>query len=494
MNMTQDINSIVAEIKKAIGATGLTEQEFKKAAISLSESMFGVSLEEGMKSTVPFLPSWAQNIPREEIKTGTQHSYKRITALTHTGKSTAAAGTASTDVAYTTDEKTVLFGVITSGKFPIDYEAISAGGTWQDVYALAVAQALLLGRRNECAHTLGGTRTALGAVTNIAAVDEDNVAGTLEAVTYYVNIKALNGPAMQKALLSGYELLPDATQYQSVAAKAAIVDQTDGFGVEGSEASNAPTLNKGMKLTWDPIPGAVGYAIFMGKSTGITNLKCQGVVSQCKVTITSYETGGSAGISGDNSADTNGYDGFLPLMAASGSGAQLVNCGAKLSAAVGDGIPEINDILYKIWQRGGGVDDVDLIVGSAMRSQIVTALGAGASSTIMRINIETAGNNAFSGGAFANDYIHPVTGRKLAIVTDPYLNAGCIAFKPNTIPYPLANIPAPLKMWLAPQYDWRNFTYAMTAPQISFENRMRGGLALYVPPASGLLYNIWRQY
>jgi hypothetical protein len=82
-----------------------------------------------------------------------------------------------------------------------------------------------------------------------------------------------------------------------------------------------------------------------------------------------------------------------------------------------------------------------------------------------------------------------VTGRIVPIVTDTNLYSGHIFWIPKSIPYPMADVPAPMKMWLS--YDWANFEYAITAPVRNYENRMRGGLALYLPPAFGHIYNIW---
>ena len=135
----------------------MTPEQLQKATGALSSSLYGVSLEAPAKSLIPFLPTWCTDIPREKVATGATHSYKRITKVAITGKSTAAEGTAGNDASYTVDNPSVTFGVVTSGVFHLTWEAQQAAGNWMDVLGAMTTHRLLLGRRNETAHLLGGT-------------------------------------------------------------------------------------------------------------------------------------------------------------------------------------------------------------------------------------------------------------------------------------------------------------------------------------------------
>ncbi|MDD2857785.1 MAG: hypothetical protein PHU75_03835 [Candidatus Nanopelagicales bacterium] len=490
-NMEALLDAAISHTMKVMGP-GASPDDVAKATIALANAQYGVSLEAPAKSLVPFLPTWAQSIPREVIGTGNKHTYKRITKISVTGKSTAAEGTRGNAASITADEKDVDFGILSSGLFDVTYEAERAAGTFDNALSRATTMALLLGRRNEVAHILGGNTAAFAAVDAAVAVtvaDNTSVTGTLTNVAHYVYIKPLTAMAMQKAILAGACVLPAAATHKTFAGIAATVDQTDGYGVESTVASATPTANKGLTITWEPLAGAAGYAVFVGTTTGIANTKCQGVTGQCSVVLTALSTGGSAGVSGDNSVDANDFKGLLALLAASGSGAYLKNLGAGLSASAGNGIPEIDTMLAQCYAQALGVDDGMLVMGSQDRAQITRKLAAGSSTSLARYAIPVGPDNVFAGGAFADKYVHPVTSRMLPIVTDPTLYSGLILWVPKTIPYPMAEVPAPLKMWLS--YDWVNFAYAVTNPKREYENRMRGGLACYLPPAFGMLYNVW---
>lgn len=493
-NLQAILDKTIESVSKAYAyqRTGQKPDDGSAAKFTMDSTLgiYGISLEDHMKSMVPFLDTPWRNVPRFVVPTGEKHTFKRITKVSVTGKTTAARGTRGNAGAITGDYIDVAFGILSGGLFSIDYETERASGSFDNALAkLTAYNALHARNRVEPAHILGGNVVALGAVTNIAAAQESSVTTTLANATKYVNVKALTAEALQRAVLAGACILPGTDAYHSVAGVAATVDQTCGWGVEGSEASANPNL-KGLKITWDAIAGAVAYGVFVGTSSGITNLKCVGVTGQTYITLTASPTGGSAGISGDNSADANDFPGLLALLAASGSGAYKRNLGASLSAAVGNGIPEIDTMISACFQQALGIDKGKLVVGTQDRALLTRMLGQGASNSLIRINVNaSAENNSFMGGAFADKYVHPITNRIVPIETDPYLYAGTILWVPEEIPFPMADVVAP--MYFALSYDWANFAYAVTDPARYFENRMRGGLAVPLPPAFGLLYNVY---
>jgi hypothetical protein len=482
MDLSKIIDSAVQDTVKA-----LQRPEVVKSTYGLAAAQYGYSLEAPAKQLVPFLPSWATSIPRGNVATGNIHEYRRILSIGTTGKSTASEGTVGNAAAIVQDKKTVSLGILSSGLFDVTWEAERAAGTYDDVRARAVTQALLNAKRLECAHILGGNVTALAAPASVVAAD-GAASGDVAAVAHFIYIKALTAMAVQKMILSGYGLLPDSTTF-GAAGLNALVDQTDGFGPESTVATITPTVNKSVLLTWAPVQGAVGYAIFMGTTTGVANCKCQGMVGQSKVAISHLATAGSVCVTGDNSADADDFVGLIGLMTAPGSGAYVKYLNAALTAAVGNGIPEIDTMLAQCYGQALGIDDGTLIVGTQDRANISRKLGAGSSTTISRLMIPVSGENEFAGGLFANRYVHPITGRLIPIETDPYLYSGTIIWLPKTIPYPMAEVPAPVKLWNS--YDWTAFEYAVTAPVRRYENRLRGGLALYLPPATGIITNIW---
>jgi hypothetical protein len=441
---------------------------------------------------------WQQKVPRNKIPTGNTHQYRRITAIGVTGKSTAAEGTVGNQANYTADIKTVSLGIISSGLHDVTWEAEQAAGTFDNLRSRTVTNALLVGRRHESAHIFGGNVTAIGATSTPTVVDDaTHTDSDFGSATYYAYIKPLTAMAMQKAVLAGLLLKPTGALgycypagYTS-SAPALSCDQTDGWGVESSVGSGAITATHGCTITWTPKDGAAGYGIFGSVSTGITNCKLLGVTGQCKITLGKVgSASSSAGVSGDNSADANDFNGLLPLLYAAGSGAYIKSVSSSLTAASGQGIPEIDEMLESCFLNSPGIDSGYLACGITDRHAITYALGTGASSSIARILLPQGPDGAIAAGGLVSQYIHPVTGKPVPIVTDPWMAGGTICWIPESIPYPMADVPAPMALWLS--YDWTAFEYAMTAPVRKFENRMRGGLAVYLPPAFGILRDVRR--
>ena len=498
--MSQYDDIIQKAVDEATKALSGQPGDVEKTTATLSTAQYGYSLEAPAKQLVPFLTPWQQLVPRFKVPTGGSHQYRRITNIAVTGKSTAAEGTVGNAAAYTADLQTVNFGIVSSGVHDITWEAEQAAGSFDNLRSRLVTNALLTGRRAESAHIFGGNVTALAAVdasVAVAMADNTNVTGTVANAAYYAYIKPLTAMAVQKAISAGLILKPTGTYNAchpagwTTSAPTLTCDQTDGWGVESTVATATPTLNKGITLTWQNVPGACGYGIFLGTSSGITNAKLYGVTGQRSITMLNpAATGSSAGVSGDNSADANDFNGLINLVEASGSGSYVSVLGSTLSASQGTGIPEIDAMLESVYLQALGVDDGYLICGVQDRHGITYAFGQGAANNIARFMVGSSGQNQPVGGGFMNKYIHPVTGREIEILTDPWLCGGNIAFIPKSFPFPMADVAAPLAM--AMSYDWTNFEYAQTAPKRIFENRMRGGLACYLPPAFGILKDVRR--
>ncbi len=497
MTNAQLMELAIAEQKKLVMATGgfgntINPNDAQKTdTIGLSATLYGYSLEQPAKQLIPFLPAWVQSLPRQVMGTGLVAEYRRITGVSQTGKSTAAEGTRGAAVTLTTDKPTVSMGNLSSGLFDVTLEAQYAAGTFEDALARATTLSLLQARRSETAHILGGNVTALGSVGTPAAVDNSAVVGNCDGSAYYVYIKALTAMAMQKAILGQIVVVPAPTTYAVASLAAPTCDQTDGWGVESTVSNTiTPTSTHSIGLSWTPSPKAAGYGIFVGRTTGIANAKLQCVVgSQANVVLTSLTTGGAAGVTGDNSADANDFPGLIALLNASGSGAYIKAVSAALTADNAGGITQINTMLTTCYLQQLGIDKGYLIVGMADRQAISRALGTGASSSNVRYVINLPEGQDATGGIFADFYKHPITGAKIPIITDPNLAHGMIIWVPTEIPYIAADVPSPLKMFLT--FDWMLLPYAVTAPKREYEARMRGGLACYLPPAFGILYDIY---
>jgi hypothetical protein len=492
----QILDAAQLAVRKAMGMDGNTDDVQKASSLALGNADYGYSLEAPAKQLVAMMTYWQQWIPREAVATGNSHEYKRITQVYQVGKSTAAAGTRSAAAGkFVFDNPTVSFGIVSPGIWDIDYEAERAAGSFDNALARLTTNMLMVGRRAESAHLFGGNVSALAALSTVAATDYGAT-----PVSDFTNdcygwlVKPLTAMAAQKALAGGMVLVPDANG--CVQGKAgATMDFTDGFAATSNISEVTPTATHPVKLVFTPNPKAVAYAVFAVKhATAVAETMClfQGVVWQSQTIWTHINTDGAASVAGDTSADANDFTGLIGLLNASGSGAYIHRVGAALSAAEGNGIPEIDAMLTNCYLGALGMDSGRLVCGINDRAHITKKLGEGSATSLLRLGLPVSANNEWTGGGYVKNYVHPVTGRIVPLDTEPWVPGGMIFWIPDTVPYPMADVPAPLKFWMS--YDWVNFAYAVTNPKREFETRLRGGLACYIPPAFGQLYDIWSGY
>ena len=524
-----DTQQLMASAREQLMKFYNDPEALAKFTVQASTGLYGYSLEMPAKQLVPSLPGPEKLIPRRTIPTGFDHHYKKITGVTQTGGMGAVDGKRGMNGSITVNTAgTVTFGKLSSGKFDVTFDAQKVGGTAQDALATATSLQLINALRGEQAYILGGNIYPLK-VPTLTAAELTSVTGTLNnAATYYCYVRAMSLPAVQKAILTGGWAEPDASDksFDPANLSSLAIDILTGFGAPSTVSSVAtPAATSSIHLTWDAIKGAAGYGLFIGTTTGITNAAFVGVVGQTDVVVktvpttgtkasstTAYTDGYGTARTFDTTVDTSAenstmfsdpnalvYEGMLSQITGmtsvagtySATGAYLVNLGAKLSNANGYGIKEINDALRAVYLKQLGVDDVEIWVGSGEMNNIARAFGAGATSTVVRLNADLGAEEqrAATAGFRVQYYFHPVTGRKIPIVVDPNFWQGMIVIVPKSVPYPNSNIDSPTVLWM--NYDWSQFEYKFYEPATAYELQIRAGLAMYTPLAYAIIYNIY---
>jgi hypothetical protein len=521
---TQDINGQLAQaIEKAAAllADSKAGKLAKAANISTSTGLYGYDLEAPAKLLMATLQGFFYRIPRIKA-TSVAREFKIITGVKLPGAKSAAQGARGNSATLTLAPYSFAPGTISSGVFQVTREAIAASGGFDPALNRATMLAMKLGLRNQAIMTLGGNPYLLGTptvtVSENTTVKSTNVALSGSA-TYYVYVRAMTGPAFQDALIStpNGQALCDPTD-KSFSAIGSNVSLLDGYGTPSTVQSVAtPATDSSINVSWSPIPGAAAYGIFIGTTTGIANAAFVGCVGQCSVVVKdcgaaaltgtkasatqAYYDGDGAAQSKDTTADTtvdaNAFPGILSQLygvttggSIVASGAKLLNVNGKLSASAGDGIPEINEVLTQVYYSLLQNDDVTLLFSPADRGSVNRAYGAGASTSPLRINIPAGVGTLQKPNIFIDGYVHPLTGRAIPCETDPNIPQGTILVLPNVMPYPDTNIENPIAMAVVD--EWINFEYAQAAPRRDYENRCYESVIVYVPPACGALFNVYR--
>ncbi len=460
-----------------------------KKTIQTSTNLTGIVLEAPAKQLVALQAPFRQTIPRKVNAGATATQWKAITALS-SPKATTTENAAGALFTTTVTPKTATYqNVALQGK--VTREAVAASEGFDPALAKETANTLAIAMKLEEIQFLGGNITALGAPSTPAAA-EVNAVGTIGAVTVFFKVAAITLAAANRLAIDRPADVSGGNALLAGRAVAAFDPSVDGIGPLSAEVNTGAMggTDNGVNLTWDAEPDAAAYLLFLGTSTGDANLDCEAVVTQTLVTITSLATGGAAADTlVANSADANSYDGIIQQLNAAGSGSYLKNVNAVLTGANGE-ITQIQDAFQSIWDTAK-IGRFRLQVGG-VDSRVLTRMGiaAGAGPTIF-VDPQGVPRTTLMQGYHIGSIVNAVTGDVCPVDVLPWMPGGMILILPVEIPYPDANVPAPID-WVG-GYDWERWDYASTpstGPIFNFETRNWGVVRVLFTGGCGLLYNI----
>lgn len=417
---------------------------------------------------------------------GNSTSWKRITAVTPTGGFFPAEGERSNRFDFTVDSPSVTYKSL--GRLgDVTWEGEIAGRNYEDVRARAETLLLLQAMKEEEAVLFGGRIAALAAPANPAASAVDG--GSLTDDQYFFKVAALTSEAMYRNR-SGYLRSQAAGMKIDTPATAATLQSVVGLGAASTEVNaTTATTNNTVRLTWDPVDGAFGYAIFGGLATGDANLTFIGIVTSGRADIQSgpsntLPTNGVAlSTLSDTSAQALAFDGVVTQLFAAGSGAITRNVNAPLSNAVGNQIPEIADAIQNLYDAALVEPDA-LVMGWPECQKIDEKIS---STSGDRINIMYSGEGGVQFQRIKH-YQSPVSDKQIPIIAHPNFPGGMIIGMLNEVPYQDSQVPRAWEVHAG--QDWTRLDYAQTKPTHEFEVRARVALAGYFPGGQFVMHNI----
>lgn len=499
--------TIKAQVAAAIQA-GQADGSIRKA-IDTTTGLVGYVLEAPARQLVPLMTPFHQMIPRSVRGADSVH-WKVITQLGSPDIFTTER--ASGNRFSTTVVPKVAAYKIVALRGEVTREAIAISAGFDPAMAKESTNCLLNAMKLEWLAMLGAnTGDALGAPANIAVTDRTGK-GSINAgagTTYYVNVLAMTLPAAQRVLIdqpSDYDGTDAFIVGRKVTAVNPLRDDNDSAITTGCGLSNLGTeansgsltsTGHGLKVTWDPVPGAVAYAVAVGTTSGAANLKFQAVVTQTSITLKSLDTTGLAANaaevpSTDQTTSTKAYDGIIPQILAADSGAYVKNVNAALSGTASTAeVTDIQDMFANIYMRAK-IGKFRLLVGGT-ESRALTKLGVITNAMQIFTQPSAAGRQSFTIGAHAGEILNHTTGDVVPIDVDPWLPGGLILCLPTEIPYNDANISTPID-WVG-AHDWERWDYASTTatgPIYPFDVRAFGVPRLLFGAGCGLLYNVFK--
>jgi len=495
-------------------------------ALDVTTGLYGYSLAEPAKQLVPLAAASYGLIPRKVINDANSHNWKDILAisspdpfnLTNAG-AIITAGQPGSGAQFSTTGNLVTPRAVNFKPFAIggqvDLESIKASQGFDPALAKETTNTLLLAIKLMWQAYLFGNVTDIGAqsVTGATVAIVASPVGSLQpsTTTYFVRIVPLTGMAANRIFVDvpGFT---DANGASALAGRAVpaggvnsnlqvVAGSGQGVGVISAEFNSGAVTgaNQSLKITWPATPGAVAYAVFVGTTTGSANLKCECVVGQTQVTLTSLAGTGIVGTAAelpgaDETGNARHFDGLLAqLLVSSGAqGAYVKNVNAALggSATVPE-VTQFQDAFAAIFQKTK-LKKFRLLIGGAVQRSL-TAKGILSNSMQIFASPDANGRVNMSVGASVGEIINAIGGFRCPVEVDDWIPPGTAFILPMEIPYPMANT-TPMGLEWVGNYDFLRFDYYPTradGPITPFDERCNGALAVYFSGGMGVLYNIW---
>jgi hypothetical protein len=442
-------------------------------------------LEAPAKQLVPHDTPLRNSIPRPKGQ-GNARQFKRILSYTNAG---IAGGAASALPFFSSTSTTSTWGGLSLNRPPkitytgdahsvgyvelgfsdaVDWVSFFAGLGFDDLRALsrtALLWAHLLGEERAMLYGRGsgtgyeGAIAAPGAITAVAS----GSGATIANATYYVYVTALSGPSTGGGSL---ESVPSTV-----------------VNTGATTSASAITITVGTEPS-----GSLGYAYYVGTTTGPTNAHFQGTFIGNSVTITTTPgTSGANPSTSDTSANPNGYDGFLSILTDPAQSGYFKRINGTLSTAN----PGVEfDTMFTTMFTANGADPEELWLTAAIRTelnQLMRIGGTNGAASGYRTNVVT-GDAGVTMSTTVTGYVNPATSRVVDIRVHRYMPAGCAMVRSVSLPIPDAQIPAPVAAVNVQEYmaiDWPDIQ--MTYDSSTYQY---GTLVHYAPAWMGALVGV----
>ena len=495
-------------MKAYIGAlvqAKVTPEDLIKAFTQSATSTSGLTyydLEEGAKLLFPVITPLIQMIPRVKGKGGTATNWRSVTGLnTANVPMGVAEGLRGGIVTTSTQDNTASY--VTLGmEDTVSFEADLAAVGFEDLKALAVANLLRASRIGEERTVIGGQGTfGLGTAPTVTATGS-TTGGALATGTFHIRVVALTLAAFNRATLllgvpttQSYTRGDGTTQVVNAGASQVSADAT--FNVASGSTGSATA-------TWTAVPGAVGYAVFVGAAGGAAGAEVLNqLLTVNAATITAVRSTvtpgtGFADVVGtafntDQSRNTLVFDGLFAICAKSGSNAYNVSLNnGTLTADAAGGIVEINTALKDRWDNYR-ISPTHILVNSQELDNITKKVIAAGGVPLFRFLMDGNAGNAMqaTAGTVVGTYLNRFSmegGRLIKIMLHPDVPAGSMIFYSDTIPYPISGVQNILQ--IKTRREWYQLEWPLRNRQYEYGVYVDEVLQCYFPPAFGLMQNI----
>lgn len=328
----------------------------------------------------------------------------------------------------------------------------------------------------------------LGTVGTVTATPS-TANGAVPAATYNAVVVALNGDGAYNTRT--YELNTTFNGVSGALAGSELLNSTRSNGggttttvVGGSGIASAATSvtlsNTGkVTLSWTPIKGAAGYAVFFGTSGAEVY---QGTVSVANCVLTTLKSGNyyqdlGSNFTTDRSADVLVPDGILSLLTNSSSGAGYYAMGNTdtLTSSEDFTLDVLVAPLATLYRTFDGYGPARATMGPRTARAVNLALLKNSAPTASTSRAVAFINDADMQKVISRPIVNPYTGQKIEILVDPYFPEGKIMLEPVTVPSLIAQ-KVQFPVAFRPVWDFWGEVWPRTQPKVENGVSLRGAL------------------
>jgi hypothetical protein len=474
-----------ADMHKSVSiATGLTYYDLRAPALNI----------------FPTLTPIRNSIPRRQRPyAGDAFNYKVVSATLGSGIPNIGwvpEGRRAASMSYTTSSVTNPYATL-GEEDSITEEALLASEGFEDEAALMQLRTMLRLFVKQEAALLNGNRTVSLATPANPTVTVGGSNGTLPNAIYSVVAVALSGEGYQNASLS------------SGVAQSLTITGNDGqqYILNGGSSNKsaggtgAVSLGQNLYANVPPVPGASGYAWYVGTG-GTTTLQAITGVNQMTISAPLLTgTQNSTAITANNSTNPYGYDGLLATGFKSGSGAYVnvfatgpAGTGTPLTAGGYGGSAELDTMFKAMWDNAFVCPHTLYVSSTGMRAIAQLTLTTSSMPLVMQegASLGTPEWKATSQGVITW-YYNPYSidgGMKLLVRPHPFMTTGTILAWVERLPpwYSTNEIPTTAVV------HTRMDTYAEVWPRVTrsqyYGIYSQETLSVQAPIGIGILANV----
>lgn len=461
------------------------------SAAPLSTGLVAYDLQAPAKLLTPRRTPLRNRTPRNTQGVGTTARYKRITGITNLG----VGGIADQTTFFNSETTTTTFGGVTGLRRPpkIAYAAdektvlFAEQGLSDSVTAKAQFQSMGFTDLRQLSHTALLWATMVGEEKNLL-LGRSSASG-------------FKGAVAAPTAVSATAANPGVGQTGNTAniANLFIYVTTKSGGGESvastvlNSTALAAVTGKVLNVTWTDAPGATGYNVYAGTTTGIANAWFYGSTGTNAFTMQFVGAGtGGANTTGaqppaaDTSAQAGGYDGFLTVLTDPTQAGYVGRLNANLSTTNPGG--EFQTAFTSMFTNGNLADPNVIYIYPQGRVALSDLLKTSPSSNY-RLNIDQGSTASGTHlGSLVTGLVNEVTGTMVDIEVHPYMPQGCAIIHSENLPMPDTNVTSTTEVrnvvdymaieWPQIQLTWDVSTYLL------------GALIFYAPAWSGSIVGI----